>query len=48
MKEKCNMNIDPVDLMKRRAKANIKIGITLAVFYIVYILIVAPLVMMLF
>ena len=48
MKEKCNMNIDPVDLMKRRAKANIKIGITLAAFYTVYVLIVAPLVMMLF
>lgn len=48
MKEKCNINIDPVDLIKKRKKANIKIGITLTVFYIIYILIVAPLVMMLF
>ena len=48
MKEKCNINIDPVDLIKKRKKANIKIGITLTVFYTIYILIVAPLVMMLF
>lgn len=48
MKEKCNINIDPVDLIKKRKKANIKMGITLTVFYTIYILIVAPLVMMLF
>lgn len=48
MKEKCNINIDPVDLIKKRKKANIKMGMTLTVFYTIYILIVAPLVMMLF
>jgi hypothetical protein len=48
MKEKCNINIDPVDLIKKRKKANIKMRITLTVFYTIYILIVAPLVMMLF
>lgn len=48
MKEKCNMDINPVDLIKKRTKANVKIGIILAAFYTVYILIVAPLVMMLF
>lgn len=48
MKEKCNMDINPVDLIEKRTKANIKIGIILAAFYTVYVLIVAPLVMMLF
>lgn len=48
MKEKCNMDINPVDLIKKCTKANVKIGIILAAFYTVYILIVAPLVMMLF
>ena len=42
------MDINPVDLIKKRTKANVKIGIILAAFYTVYILIVAPLVMMLF
>lgn len=48
MKEKCNMNVDPLDLMVKRVKTNFKIGITMVAFYTVYILIVAPLVMMLF